>query len=39
MILFFNNEEIFTVLFSKLSWSTFGGGGGGGGEEILVFHT
>ena len=28
--LFFNNQEIFTVLLSKLSWSAFGGGGGGG---------
>ena len=37
MILFFNNQEIFTVLLSKLSWSAFGGGGGGG--KILVFHT
>ena len=39
MVLFFNNQEIFTVLLSKLSWSAFGGGGGEGGEEILVFHT
>ena len=29
MVLFFNNQEIFTVLLSKLSWSAFGGGGGG----------
>ena len=28
MVLFFNNQEIFTVLLSKLSWSAFGGGGG-----------
>ena len=38
-VLFFNNQEIFTVLLSKLSWSAFGGGGGGGGNKILVFHT
>ena len=30
MILFFNNQEIFTVRLSKLSWSAFRGGGGGG---------
>ena len=28
--IFFNNQEIFTVLLSKLSWSVFGGGGGVG---------
>ena len=28
MVLFFNNQKIFTVLLSKLSWSAFGGGGG-----------
>ena len=27
MVLFFNSQEIFTVLLSKLSWSAFGGGG------------
>ena len=31
MALSFNNQEIFTVILSKLSWSAFGGGGGGGG--------
>ena len=31
MVLFFNNQEIFTVLLSELSWSAFGEGGGGGG--------
>ena len=30
---FFNNQEIFTVLLSKLSWSAFRG------DKILVFHT
>ena len=30
--IFFNNQEIFTVQLSKLSWSAFEGGGGGGGE-------
>ena len=39
MVYFFNNQEMFTVLLSKLSWSAFGGGGGGGGGEIFVFHT
>ena len=32
-VLFFNNQEIFTVLLSKLSWSAFRG------DRILVFHT
>ena len=27
--IFFNDQEIFTVILSKLSWSGFGGGGGG----------
>ena len=27
IVLFFNNQEIFTALLSKLSWSAFGGGG------------
>ena len=31
--IFFNNQEIFTVLFYKLSWSVFRG------NKILVFHT
>ena len=31
----FNNQEIFTVLLSKLSWSVFGEGGGGGGAQDL----
>ena len=35
MVLFFNNQEIFTALLSKLSWSAFGGGGGGGGGQDL----
>ena len=35
--IFFNNEEIFTVLLSKLPWSAFKGGGGGGGGKMLVF--
>ena len=35
MALYFNNQEIFTVLLSRLSWSAFGGGGGGGGEQDL----
>ena len=34
MVLFFNNQAIFTVLLSKLSWSVFGGGGGGGDLSI-----
>ena len=38
-VLFFNNQQIFTVVLSKLSWSAFRGGGGGGGGKILVFHT
>ena len=29
MVLFFNNQEVFTVLLFKLSWSAFEGGGGG----------
>ena len=33
-VLFFNNQEIFTVVLSKLSWSAFRGG-----DKILVFHT
>ena len=37
--IFSNNQEIFTVLLSRLSWSALGGGGGGGGGKILVFHT
>ena len=32
-VFFFNNQEIFTVLFSKLSWSAFRG------HKILVFHS
>ena len=28
MVLFFNNQKIFTVLLSKLSWSAFREGGG-----------
>ena len=32
-VLFFNNQENFTVLPSKLSWSAFRG------DKILVFHT
>ena len=31
--IFFNNQQIFTVLLSKLSWSAFRG------DKILVFHT
>ena len=31
---FFNNQEIFTVPLSKLSWSAFGGGRGGGDLSI-----
>ena len=31
--IFFNNQEIFTVPLSKLSWSVFRG------DKILVFHT
>ena len=31
-VLFFNNQQIFTVLLSKLSWSAFRG------DKILVFH-
>ena len=29
MVLLFNNQKVFTVLLSKLSWSAVGGGGGG----------
>ena len=32
-VLFFNNQQIFTVLLSKLSWSAFRG------DKILVFNT
>ena len=32
-VLFFSNQEIFTVLLSKLSWLAFRG------NKILVFHT
>ena len=32
-VLFFNNQEMFTVLLSKLSWSAFKG------DKILVFYT
>ena len=37
MVLFFNNQEIFTVLLSKLSWSAFGGGGGGGQDLSMLY--
>ena len=32
-VLFLNNQQIFTVLLSKLSWPVFRG------DKILVFHT
>ena len=37
MVLFFNNQEIFTVLLSKLSWSAFRWGAGGGGARSKYF--
>ena len=37
MVLFFNNQEIFTALLSKISWSAFGGGGGGGGDLSISY--
>ena len=37
MVLFFNNQEILTVLLSKLSWSTFRGGGGGGQDLSISY--
>ena len=38
-VLFFNNQEIFTVLLSKLSWSAFvGGGGGEGGQDLSISY-
>ena len=36
--IFLNNQQILTVLLSKLSWSALRGGGGWG-DKILVFHT
>ena len=38
-VIFFNNQQIITVLLSKLSWSAFrrGGGGGGGGTRSQYF--
>ena len=38
--IFFNNQEIFTVLLSKLSWSAFRGRGGGGqgGQDFSISH-
>ena len=33
VLFFFNNQEILTVLFYKLSWSVFRG------NKILAFHT
>ena len=35
---FFNNQEIFTVLLSKLSWSAFRGGGGGGEQDLSISY-
>ena len=32
LVLFFNIQEIFPVILSKLSWSAFRGGRGGGGK-------
>ena len=37
MVLFFKNQEIFTVLLSKLSWSAFGGGGGRGQDFSILY--
>ena len=37
LMVFFNNQEIFTVLLSKLSWSAFGGGGGGGQDLSISY--
>ena len=34
--IFFNNQEIFTVLLSKLSCSAFGGGGGG--QDVSISY-
>ena len=33
--IFFNNEEIFTVLLSKLSWPAFGRGGGSRSQYFI----
>ena len=37
--IFFNNQEIFTVLLSIVSWSAFGGGGEGGQEKNLYTNS
>ena len=35
--IFLNNQEIFTIQLSKLSWPAFGEGGGGGREKQNCF--